>query len=51
VSKEDARFLVAVVDGIWERSGRGRWRSEAERAAFKREIDQARAVYVKLGTD
>ena len=51
VSKEDAKFLVEVVNGIWERSGRGPWRSEAERVAFKREIDQARAVYVKLGTD
>jgi hypothetical protein len=48
VSKEDAKFLVEVVNSLWERTGRGPWRSPAERDAFKREIDQARAVFAKL---
>ena len=48
VSKEDAKFLTEVVDAIWARASRGPWRSDAEREAFKREIDQARAAYVKL---
>jgi hypothetical protein len=48
VSKEDAKFLMDVVDAIWARAGRSSWRSDRERDAFKKEIDQARAVYAKL---
>ena len=48
VSKEDAKFLMDVVDAIWARAGRSSWRSDGERDAFKKEIDQARAVYAKL---
>ncbi|HYN07964.1 MAG TPA: CehA/McbA family metallohydrolase [Vicinamibacterales bacterium] len=48
VSKEDAKFLAAVVDAIWARVGSSNWRSDAERERFKKEIDQARAVYAKL---
>lgn len=48
VSKDDARFLAEVVDAIWARASRSRWRSDAERDAFKREIDQAKAVYQVL---
>ena len=48
VSQDDARFLAAVVDAIWARTMRSPWRSDAERAAFKAQIDQAKAVYVKL---
>jgi hypothetical protein len=48
VSREDARFLAEVVDAIWARAARSSWRSDAERDAFKKEIDQARAVYAKL---
>ena len=48
VSQDDARFLAAVVDAIWARTSGRRGGSDAERAAFKAQIDQARAVYVKL---
>jgi hypothetical protein len=48
VSQDDARFLASVVDAIWARTMRSPWRSDAERAAFKAQIDQAKAVYVKL---
>jgi hypothetical protein len=48
VSKEDAKFLADVVDAIWARASRSSWRSDRERDAFKKEIDQARAVYAKL---
>jgi hypothetical protein len=46
VSKDDAKFLTAVVDAIWARVSTSNWRSDAEREKFKKEIDQARAVYV-----
>lgn len=48
VSQSDAKFLGDVVDAIWMRASRSAWRSDAERDAFKREIDQAKAVYLKL---
>jgi TolB protein len=48
VSQDDARFLASVVDAIWARTMRSPWRSDAERAAFKAQIDQAKAVYTKL---
>ena len=48
VSKEDARFLMDVVDAIWARASRSSWRSDRDRDVFKKEIDQARAVYAKL---
>lgn len=48
VSKDDAKFLAGVVDAIWARVAKSNWRSDAERDAFKKEIDQARAVYAKL---
>lgn len=50
VSPADAKFLADVVDAIWARASRGTWRSDAERDAFKREIDRAKAVYVKLSS-
>lgn len=46
-SPTDARFLAGVVDAIWARVERGSWRTEAERVAFKAEIDQARAEYIE----
>ena len=49
VSHADAAFLAEVVDAIWARADRGPWRSDAERAAFKNEIDRARARYLELG--
>jgi hypothetical protein len=48
VSKEDATFLAAVVDAIWARAMRSPWRSDAEREAFKAEIDRAKAVYLRI---
>jgi hypothetical protein len=48
VSKSDARFLAAVVDAIWARASRSPWRSDADRDAFKAQIDQAKSVYLKL---
>jgi hypothetical protein len=48
VSRDDAKFLAEVVDAIWARASKSAWRSDAERDAFKREIDQARAVYLRL---
>jgi hypothetical protein len=48
VSQDDARFLASLVDAIWARTMRSPWRSDAERAAFKAQIDQAKAVYMKL---
>jgi hypothetical protein len=48
VSAADAKFLAEVVDAISARVDRGPWRSDAEREKFKREIDQAKTVYLKL---
>jgi hypothetical protein len=48
VSKSDAAFLAAVVDAVWQRASRSSWRSDAERDAFKKEIDAAHAAYAKL---
>jgi len=40
---EPGRPMDRILD-----ASRGAWRSDAERDKFKREIDQARAVYMKL---
>jgi hypothetical protein len=48
VSAADAAFLGAVVDAIWARASRASWRSPADRDAFKREIDAAKARYQRL---
>jgi hypothetical protein len=49
VSREDAAFLVQVVDAIRARASKSSsWRSDADRDAFLREIDEARAVYERL---
>ena len=49
-SPDDARFLGAVVEALWSRidTARTRWRSPAERDAFKAAIDKARAVYAAI---
>ena len=48
-SAADAEFLGRVVDAIWQRlEGRSTWRSAAGKEAFRREIEQARAVYRRL---
>jgi Tol biopolymer transport system component len=48
VSREDAAFLAQVVDAIRARADRSSWRSPADREAFLREIDAAKAVYLEL---
>jgi TolB protein len=48
VSTADAQFLAEVVEAIRVRADRGRWRSDAMRAAFMRELDEAAAVYLRL---
>ena len=48
VSGADAQFLLEVVDAIWARVEQAAWRSQAARAAFRREIDAAREVYRRL---
>ena len=48
VSAEDAKFLGEIVDAIWARASRSPWRSDGERDGFKKQIDDARAVYSRL---
>jgi TolB protein len=48
VNRDDAQFLAQTVDAIWARVERARWRSDAERARFRQEVDSARAVYARL---
>lgn len=47
VKPTDVQFLLDTCDAIWARVGNGRWRSDAERAAFKAAIDTAKASYQK----
>jgi hypothetical protein len=47
VSTADAMFLADVVDAIWARVERVPWRTDAERAAFKADIDRARQTYLE----
>ena len=37
-----------TMDAIWTRVERSRWRSDAERDAFRAEVDSARAVYSRI---
>jgi TolB protein len=48
VRTEDAQFLSQTIDAIWTRVERARWRSEAERDAFRADVDSARAVYGRI---
>jgi hypothetical protein len=48
VSAEDAAFLGAVVDAIRARASKASWRSDADRDAFRREIQTAKARYEQL---
>lgn len=45
VSVDDARFFMEGVDALWSRIERSRWRSGAERDAFRAVLDSARAVF------
>ena len=44
----DVAFLSDTVRAIWSRVEGSRWRSDAERDAFRAAVDQALAVYEKL---
>jgi TolB protein len=48
VKAADVQFLSDTVDAIWTRVERSRWRSDAERTAFRAAIDKAKAYYAKL---
>jgi hypothetical protein len=48
---EDVQFLLQTIDAIWTRVERSRWRSDADRDAFKASVDKARAVYQKLAAE
>jgi hypothetical protein len=44
-SKEDARFFAQTMDAVLARVERGPWRTAAEQAAFRAEVEKAKAVY------
>jgi hypothetical protein len=48
IDRTDVQFLADTVDAIWARVERGRWRSDAEREAFRAAVDKARAFYRSL---
>ena len=50
VKPADVQFLMDTCDAVWTRVEKARWRSDAERAAFKAAVDRARAYYQKLLT-
>lgn len=47
----DVTFLGETVRAIWARVEKSRWRSDAERDAFRAAVDKASAVYQKLAAD
>jgi TolB protein len=51
VSAADVSSLAETVRAIWTRVEKSRWRSDAERDAFKAAVDRALAVYAKLAAD
>ena len=50
-ASSDVAFLADTVRGIWTRVEKSRWRSDAERDAFKAAVDRALAVYQRLAAD
>jgi Tol biopolymer transport system component len=48
IKASDVQFLADTVSAIWTRAERARWRSEAERTAFRAAIDKAHAFYQGL---
>jgi TolB protein len=44
----DVQFLADTCEAIWTRVQNARWRSDAERAAFRAAIDKAKAYYAAL---
>jgi TolB protein len=51
VKPADVQFLMDTCDAIWTRVEKSRWRSDAERTAFKAALDKAKAHYQKLLTN
>ena len=47
VKAADVQFLSETIDAIWSRVERARWRSDAERTAFRAAIDKAKAYYAE----
>jgi len=47
VKASDVQFLIDTIDAIWARVQNSRWRSDADRAAFKAELDKAKAACQK----
>ena len=50
VKAADVKFLADTMDAIWARVERARWRSDAERDAFRTAVEKAKAYYVRLLT-
>lgn len=48
VKAADVQFLSDTVDAIWTRVEKARWRTDADRAAFRASIDKAKAYYQTL---
>jgi hypothetical protein len=48
VKASDVQFLSDTLDAIWTRVERTRWRSDADRDAFKAAIDRGKAFYREL---
>jgi TolB protein len=48
LSAADVQFLSETMDAIWARVERSRWRSDAERDAFRAAVDRGRAFYQRL---
>ena len=51
VSATDVAFLADTVRAIWARVEKSRWRSPAERDAFRAAIDRALAHYARLAAE
>jgi hypothetical protein len=45
VKASDVQFLADTVDAIWSRVERSRWRSDADRAAFRAAVEKAKTFY------
>ena len=48
VKRSDVQFLLDTCEAVWTRVEKSRWRSDAERAAFRSAIEKAKAYYQSL---
>jgi Tol biopolymer transport system component len=48
VKPADVQFLADTCDAVWTRVEKSRWRSDADRMAFKAAIDKAKTYYLGL---